>query len=143
MLYKVDADTTNVIFSKYGRDFEILDVSDCFTDLMVLRARAIFVDPDELYDQEIDFLVDVFDGESDKEVYFTSQPAYPELLKNVKWTLFQDTQNRGANTTMTVKKYSNDDIVKMLEDVEGIGSRFYANGILNYGGRSRNGNYYT
>ena len=143
MLYKVDADTTNVIFSKYGRDFEILDVSDCFTDLMVLRARAIFVDPDELYDQEIDFLVDVFDGESDKEVYFTSQPAYPELLKNVKWKLFQDTQKKGANTTMAVKKYSNDGIVKMLEDVEGNGSRFYANGILNYSGRSRNGNYYT
>ena len=143
MLYKVDEDTTNVIFSKYGRDFEILDVSDCFTDLMVLRARAIFVDPDELYDQEIDFLVDVFDGESDKEVYFTSQPAYPELLKNVKWKLFQDTQKKGANTTMAVKKYSNDDIVKMLEIVKGSDSRFYTDGILNYSGRSRDGNYYT
>ena len=138
MLYKVDEDTTNVIFSKYGRNYEILNVSDCFTDLMVLRARAIFVDPDELYDQEIDFLVDVFAGETEKEVYFTSQPTYPKLLKDVTWKLFSYTQKKEAKP-MAPKKYSIGRIEEMLEEAEQSGDRFYISGILNYKGKSAEG----
>ena len=142
MLYKVDEDTTNVIFSKYGRNYEILNVSDCFTDLMVLRARAIFIDPDELYDQEIDFLVDVFAGETEKEVYFTSQPTYPKLLKDVTWKLFSYTQKKEAKP-MAPKKYSIGRIEEMLEEAEQSGDRFYISGILNYKGKSAEGDCYT
>lgn len=142
LLYKVDKDTADVISAKYGSRFEILDVSDCFMDLMVLQARAILVDPDELYDQEIDLLVDVFAGESEKEVFFTSQPAYPELLKDVTWKLFPYTQKREAKP-MAARKYSNRRIEEMLEEAEQSGGRFYVNGILNYKGKSAEGDYYT
>lgn len=142
LLYKVDKDTADVISAKYGSRFETLDVSDCFMDLMVLQARAIFVDPDELYDQEIDLLVDVFTGETEKEVYFISQPAYPELLKDVTWKLFPYTQKKEAKP-MAAKKYSNRKIEEMLEEAEQSGGRFYVNGILNYKGKSTEGDYYT
>ena len=142
LLYKVDKDTADVISAKYGKRFEILDVSDCFMDLMVLQARAILVDPDELYDQEIDLLADVFAGETEEEVYFTSQPAYPELLKDVKWKLFQYTQKKEAKP-VAARKYSNSRIEEMLEEAEQGGGRFYVNGILNYKGKSAEGDYYT
>ena len=142
LLYKVDKDTADVISAKYGTRFQILDVSDCFIDLMVLQARAIFVDPDELYDQEIDFLVDVFAGETEKEVYFTSQPSYPELLKDVTWKLFPYTQKKEAKP-VAARKYSNRKIDEMLKEAEQSGDRFYVNGILNYKGKSAEGDYYT
>lgn len=142
LLYKVDKDTADVISAKYGTSFEILDVSDCFMDLMVLQARAILVDPDELYDQEIDLLADVFAGETEKEVYFTSQPAYPELLKDVTWKLFPYTQKKEVKPVVA-RKYSNRRMEEMLEDVKQNGDRFYVNGILNYKGKSAEGDYYT
>lgn len=81
LVYKVEPDEFAGITYIYGKRYEVIDESSCFTDILTIPAKVIFLNPDALTEEEYSQLNEVFQWDADTHLVFTAIPKNESPIK--------------------------------------------------------------
>ena len=81
LVYKVEPDEFAGITYIYGKRYEVIDESSCFTDILAIPAKVIFLNPDALTEEEYSQLNEVFQWDPDTHLVFTANPKNESPIK--------------------------------------------------------------
>lgn len=81
LIYGVDEKNYKLLNYLFCNSYDVLDVTNAFSDLLALRASAIIINPDMLKQNELDFLDEIYSENNDTTlIVFTK-----EIDKNVNF----------------------------------------------------------
>ena len=69
----------NIVKEAFRDKYDVVDVTECFTDLLAVPADAIVIDPDMVSDDEVEMLNEVFEHDKDTSIVVTKDA---ELILN-------------------------------------------------------------
>ena len=74
LVYKVLPDEFASVAQYYENQFEVIDESTCFTDILAIPALMVILNPDALTQEEYSLLNEVFQGDDETLIVFTANP---------------------------------------------------------------------
>lgn len=77
LIYKISREERDIITSYYSKEYNVIDASSCFTDILAIPALAIFIDSTKLSSDEWTMMNEVFSYDSDTQIIFTNRPENP------------------------------------------------------------------
>ena len=94
LTYGISEKQTNLIMKNLPTsDIEILDCSECFTDLIATNYIAVVIKPDVLTKEHIDYfneMVEDFIITKEKIIFLSNHPILKELRSDLKYTVLSD-----------------------------------------------------
>lgn len=74
LVYKVLPDELASVSQYYENQFEVIDESTCFTDILAIPAVMVILNPEALTHDEYALLNEVFQGDDETLIVFTANP---------------------------------------------------------------------
>lgn len=65
LIYGVDEKNLKLLNYLFGNDYDVMDVTDCFSDLIAIKAAAIVINPEILEQKDWDLLDDIYRENND------------------------------------------------------------------------------
>ena len=81
LLYKLHETEHQIISSYFADEYDVIDESSCFTDILAIPAIAIFLDPTKLSSEEWKQMNDIYSHDMDTQIVFTKKPDDPLTIK--------------------------------------------------------------
>ena len=81
LTYKITPQEYEIISGYYGEQYDVIDESTCFDDILAIPAAIIFLNPATLTEAEYDQLNDLFQWDPDTFLVFTAKPERPDEIR--------------------------------------------------------------
>ena len=94
LTYGISAEQTDLLFKNLpATDIEVIDCSDCFTDIIATNYIALIINPNLLTDEHVDYFNEMakdFLITKEKIIFVEEHPILDGLTNDIKYTVFSD-----------------------------------------------------
>lgn len=88
LLFGLDELEKEAIQQYFGQRFTVLDVSECFTDILAIPARIIILNPAKISKKNYLQMNEVFAWDDETHIIFTDKPRFPTDVSEVPFPYY-------------------------------------------------------
>ncbi len=91
LMYRLNQKEAEALRTYYGSQYDVLDVSDRFSDVIALPARMIVLNPDEISDEEYAEMNEMFEWQDAALIVFSGRPHVVDPDKSISYFYYIET----------------------------------------------------
>ena len=88
LLYRLTEKEKEALTSHFGKQYELVDASDSFSDILALPARMVVLNPDALTDEEYQELNESFEWMDETLIVFSGYPRITDPDKELPYSYY-------------------------------------------------------